>query len=98
MVEGTGASLSRGTRQPVGASVMCPQPSGQNRRLGVDVIERLRARNVPHGWLELADEAAAEIAKLRALLFAIYEDTDCGQQSMSHDVRQRLSEEIEQPR
>ena len=34
----------------------------------MDIVERLRVRNVPYGWLELADKAADEIGRLRAAL------------------------------
>lgn len=31
----------------------------------MDIVERLRTRNTPFGWTELADKAADEIERLR---------------------------------
>lgn len=31
----------------------------------MDIVERLRLRNTPYGWLDLADKAADEIERLR---------------------------------
>ena len=46
----------------------------------IDIVERLRVRNVPYGYLELMDKAAAEIDRLRAAcknaLEAITDDND----------------------
>ncbi len=36
--------------------------------MGNEIVERLRLRNVPYGWPELADKAAAEIEQLQAWL------------------------------
>lgn len=38
---------------------------------GQSIAWRLRARNVPYGWLELADKAADEIDRLSAALRVI---------------------------
>jgi hypothetical protein len=34
----------------------------------MNIVERLRVRNVPYGWLELADNAADEINRLEEAL------------------------------
>jgi hypothetical protein len=41
-----------------------------------DIVERLRNRNTPYGWLELADKAAEEIERLRAALAALVADVE----------------------
>jgi hypothetical protein len=42
----------------------------------MDVVERLRLRNHPFGWHELADKAADEIERLRAALRRIQDIND----------------------
>ena len=45
----------------------------------MDLIERLRVRNIPYGWLELADKAAAALEAKDALILRAERAVDAAQ-------------------